>query len=97
MRRALAFAALGLLTNSAAHGACTKPDAPFCAVRPGPFTGVADFDQCRMQMIAYRDGIEVFATCVKQEKPGSPDEQAARDEYEKVWSQFNRRARETPG
>jgi hypothetical protein len=87
-----AFVTIGILIAGPSHGACTKPNTPACAIQNNAFPSPADFDQCRMQMIAYKGGMETYAACLK-EAAQSPEEQSARDELENTLSQFNRRAR----
>ncbi len=89
---ALAFGAFGVLIAGPLHAACAKPEPPSCAQQTEPFADVEDFDRCRMQMLAYRDGIDVFAACLQTEGQ-SANEQSARDEYQDILSRFNRRAR----
>jgi len=91
--RAFMFA-IAVLTAGPSHAACTQPESPACALRTGPFAGARDFDECRKLMLTYRDDIEAYAVCVKPQS--AADEKAARDAYHAAWSQFNRRARETP-
>lgn len=92
-RRNFALVAIGILIAGPAHAACVKPSPPACAGRPSPFADVNDFDQCRKLMLSYRDGIEAYAACPEQGAVSPQQQQAARDEYQDVWSQFNRRAR----
>ena len=87
-----AFVTIGILIAGPSHAACTKPDIPACAIQNNPFPSEADFDKCRIQMIAYKDGMENFAACLK-EAAQFPEEQSARDELETTLARFNRRAR----
>jgi hypothetical protein len=92
--RAAAFTSvtIAILISGSADAACTKPDIPACAVEKGAFAGEANFDQCRLQMLAYKDGMEQHATCTKE--AGSPQEgQASEDELQATLAKFNRRAR----
>ena len=83
---------IGILIAGPSYGACTKPEAPSCALQTGGFAGEAVFDSCRLQMISYRGGMEALAEC--HQKDGQPtQEKAARDELESVLVRFNRRAR----
>jgi hypothetical protein len=88
----LAVTGIGILIAGPSHGACSKPEAPICGQQPGAFTGQADFDQCRMQMISYKSGMETFANCLQKEGQ-SAQEQSAREELDAVLARFNRRAR----
>lgn len=89
---AFAFAVLAILVATPLHASCAKPEPPSCAQQAEPFADVEEFDRCRMQMLAYRDGIDVFATCLQSEGQ-SANEQSARDEFQDILSRFNRRAR----
>jgi hypothetical protein len=88
----LVFASIEILMAAPVYGACTKPDAPSCATQRSAFTDVDDFDQCRLQMLSYRDGMEAFASCLQQDGQSS-QEKSARDELQDILSRFNRRAR----
>jgi hypothetical protein len=90
--RSLVLVIAGILIAGPSYGACTKPEAPACAMQTGAFAGEAVFDSCRLAMISYRTGMDAFAECVQ--KDGQADqEKAARAELENVLAQFNRRAR----
>jgi hypothetical protein len=92
--RAAAFrcVAVAVLISGPAHAACTKPDIPACAVQKGAFPGGADFDQCRKQMLGYKDGMETHASCTKE--AGSLQEgQASEQELQATLAKFNQRAR----
>ncbi len=89
---AFALAASGVLISAPSHAACAKPDIPACGIAKGAFSGEADFDQCRMQMITYKGEMEKHAACAKE--AGRPQqEQSAEQELEATLAQFNRRAR----
>jgi hypothetical protein len=88
----LAVTCIGILIAGPSYGACTKPEAPVCGQQPGAFASPADFDQCRIQMISYKGGMETFADCLQKEGQ-SAQEQSAREELDTVLAQFNRRAR----
>ena len=88
----LAAPCIGILIAGPSYGACAKPEAPVCGEKPGAFANHADFDQCRLQMISYKSGMETFANCLQNEGQ-SAQEQSARDELETVLARFNRRAR----
>jgi hypothetical protein len=87
---ALAFLATAAMTGPLC-AACTKPDPPACATQRVPFANDDDADDCRMQMLAFRDGMDAYATCLGQASPD--DEKAARADYEDIRVRFNRRAR----
>jgi hypothetical protein len=93
MRR-IAFAAAAVIGISVelAHGACTTPPAPACAIA-GAFASASDQDACRQQMIAYKSDMEERAKCLRDE---GGDGQAASAELEHVLAEFNRRSRELP-
>ena len=90
-RMALAFA-IGVLIAGSAHGACSRPETPSCAIEKGPFPRPADYEECRHRMIAYRAGMESLASCLKDDAQSEAERQAA-DELASALSQFNRRAR----
>jgi hypothetical protein len=87
-----ATAVVGVLMVGPSHGACTKPDAPSCAIT-GAFVSAAEWDRCRIQMLSYKGGMEIFAGCLREE---GRDEQLALQELEYTLSEFNRRSRELP-
>jgi hypothetical protein len=92
--RAAAFrcVAVAILISGPAHAACSKPDIPACAVEKGAFPSEANFDQCRMQMLAYKDAMEKHASCTKE--TGLPQEgQASEQELQATLARFNQRAR----
>ena len=89
-RAAFISAIFGAMLNGAAHGACTKPDAPACARERTPFAGEDDFDRCRFQMLAYKTEMEAVAACLKKD---GQDARPAEEELEGTLAQFNRRAR----
>jgi hypothetical protein len=85
------FAFIGILVAGPSYAACTKPDIPACAVQSGAFKDAADFDECRKQMIAYKSGMETYASCLKE--AGQTQEQDVQAELDSGLSRFNRRAR----
>lgn len=90
--KAFVYAVIGILAASSAHGACTKPQAPSCAIT-GAFAKAWDQDQCRQQMLPYKGSMENFAECLKGE---GQDEKPALDELAHTLAEFNRRSRELP-
>ena len=86
-----ASVAIALLMVGWAGAACLKPDAPACAVQTVPFAKDSDADDCRKDMLRYRDAMDVYASCLGQ--TSADDEKAARDAYEDIRMRFNRRAR----
>jgi hypothetical protein len=92
MRSVAAFICLAVLMPGPVYAACGKPDIPVCAVQKGAFPGEADFDQCRKQMLVYKDAMEKHASCTKE--AGSPQEgQSSEEELQATLAAFNRRAR----
>jgi len=89
-RAAFISAIFAAMLTGAAHGQCTKPDAPACASAKTPFVGEKDFDECRFQMLAYKSEMEAVAACLKKD---GQDERQAEAELEATLAQFNRRAR----
>ena len=87
------FAAIGLgvLAVSASQGACLKPDAPSCALERIPFASDKAADDCRKEMVKFRDAMDSYASCLRD--VSADQEKAARDDYENVRIQFNQRAR----
>jgi hypothetical protein len=88
------FAAIGFglfAAATASQAACVKPDAPSCAFERIPFASEATFDDCRMNMIKFRDAMDQYASCLGE--TSTDREKAARDEYEDVRIRFNQRAR----
>jgi hypothetical protein len=86
-------ASLSILMMTATSWAeCRKPSVPACATEPGPFENAAD--DCRIQMLAFRDAMEGYASCL--EATSADDARLALEEYERVRIQFNQRARQTP-
>jgi hypothetical protein len=83
---------LAAVAGAQAQGTCSKPQAPACAVERGQFDGQAGYDQCRMQMLAYKGGMEGYADCLDQASRPT-DGQSARDELEAILTTFNRKAR----
>jgi hypothetical protein len=92
VRTVFALVAVGVLISGPSHAACTKPAVPACAIQKDAFSGVAEFDQCREYMIAYKGGMETYSSCAK-ETGQLPEEQLAHKELETTLWQFNRRAR----
>ena len=83
---------LGVLAVTASQGACPKPDAPSCALERTLFASDMAADECRKDMLTFRDAMDRYALCLGE---GSADqEKAARDEYEEVRIRFNQRARD---
>jgi hypothetical protein len=90
-RRLVMMVLLAALPDTAAPAACQKPDAPGCALARVPFASDKDADDCRKEMLAFRDAAERHASCVGATSPDA--ETAAREAYEDVRARFNRRAR----
>jgi len=90
--RNLVLVIAGILIAGPSYGACTKPEAPSCALQTGAFAGEALFDSCRLEMISFRAGMEAFAEC-HQKDGQAAQEKAVREELEDVLGRFNRRAR----
>ena len=93
MRGGAFFAAIGLgvLAVSASQGACSKPEAPSCALERIPFASDKAFDDCRIAMLKFRDAMEAYASCLGE--TSAEQKKAAQDEYENVRVRFNQRAR----
>jgi hypothetical protein len=82
---------LGVLAVTASQGACSKPEAPSCAFERIPFASETAFDNCRNDMLKFRDAMDDYASCLG--KVSAEQEKAARGEYESVRIRFNQRAR----
>jgi hypothetical protein len=80
------------VTGGHTEAMCSKPEAPSCGIDKGLFARPADYDECRLQMIKYKSGMEGYAECLNGADRRS-DGQSARDELEKTLAQFNRKAR----
>jgi hypothetical protein len=82
---------LGCLAATCAYAACDKPAVLACAIATVPFAKDQDADDCRKEMLRFRDAMDVYASCLGSTSPA--DEKAARDEYEDIRMRFNKRAR----
>jgi len=91
MRAAFTFALFAALPVEASQAACSKPETPACALQRVPFASDAAADDCRKAMLVFRDTMDAYASCLGQ--TSQDDEKVARDEFEDVRMQFNRRAR----
>jgi hypothetical protein len=93
MYRSAFFAAAGLavLTATASQGACDKPAPPSCALERIPFASDKAADDCRKDMIKFRDAMDDYASCLGE--TSTDQEKAARNDYEDVRIRFNQRAR----
>jgi hypothetical protein len=90
--RSLLLALVALLSASlSAQAQCAKPSGPACALARVPFETDLAADNCRKEMLAYRDAMDSYAACRGQ--ASKDDEAAAKDEYEAVRAGFNKRAR----
>lgn len=88
----LALGCLGIaLATGSTQAACSKPEAPTCATRMVPFATDKDADDCRLDMLRYRDGMDRYASCLGE--TSADQEKAVRGEYEDIRIRFNRRAR----
>jgi len=87
------FAAIGLvvLAVTPSQGACEKPNAPSCALERIPFASDMAADDCRKDMLKFRDAMDVYASCLGE--TSADQEKVARDDYEEVRIRFNKRAR----
>jgi hypothetical protein len=90
-RAFFAAVGLGLLAVATSEGACSKPEAPGCAFERIPFASETTFDDCRNDMLKFRDAMDSYASCLGE--TSADQEKAARDEYESVRVRFNQRAR----
>jgi hypothetical protein len=87
----LAAIGLGVLAAAPSQGACSKPDAPSCALERIAFESDMAADNSRKDMVKARDAMDGYASCLGE---ASADlEKTARDDYEEVRTRFNKRAR----
>jgi hypothetical protein len=97
--RQFALVFFSLVLASPLYAACNSPAAPACATQATPFASFQAADDCRKEMLGFRDAIDAYAACLGQ--TSADDEKQARDAYEDVRARFNRRARgdfgQTPG
>jgi hypothetical protein len=87
----LAAVGLAVLAVTPSQGACLKPDAPSCALERVPFASDKAADDCRKDMVKFRDAMDGYATCLAG--VSTDQEKAARDDYDEVRARFNQRAR----
>jgi hypothetical protein len=91
MKYGVAILALVMGLPPQAQASCIKPDVPACAIARIPFPSDVAADDCRKDMLRFRDAMDTYASCRGQVSKG--DEAAARDAYEDVRVRFNQRAR----
>ena len=91
LARVFLLPVFGFLAAGSAYAACDKPAAPACAIATVPFAKDQDADDCRKEMLRFRDGMEAYATCLGS--TSAAEEKVARDEYEDIRIRFNKRAR----
>jgi hypothetical protein len=93
MHGSVLLAAIGLsvLAVTASQGACAKPEAPGCALERIPFASDEAADDCRKDMLKFRDAMDDYAYCLGE--VSKDQEKGARDDYEDVRIRFNQRAR----
>jgi hypothetical protein len=87
----LAAVGIGILAVTASQGACLRPEAPSCALARIPFPSDQAADDCRKDMLKFRDAMDDYATCLGE--TSKDQEKAARADYEDVRVRFNQRAR----
>lgn len=72
-----AFALLGVsLTAGSSQAVCNKPDAPACALQTIPFAKDKDADDCRKDMLSFRNAMDAYASCLGE--TSAQDEMRAR-------------------
>ncbi len=82
----LASALIGI-----SYAACDKPAVPACAIAKVPFPTDLAADDCRKDMLRFRDGMTAFAACIGESS--AEEKKAADEEFEKIRVLFNKRAR----
>ena len=87
----LAAIGLAVLAVTPSQGACAKPDAPACALERIPFASDKAADDCRKDIVKFRDAMDGYASCLGETSPD--EEKSARNDYEDVRIRFNKRAR----
>ena len=90
--RGVVFVIATVVAANPTHAACSKPQAPSCAIE-GAFAQPRDQDECRLQMLPYKGGMEAFAECLRGE---GQDEMLALTELDHTLAEFNRRSRQLP-
>jgi hypothetical protein len=91
MKYVVAILAFMMGLPPASQASCIKPDIPACAIARIPFPNDTAADDCRKDMLRFRDAMDTYASCRGQ--VSKADETAARHEYEDVRVRFNQRAR----
>ena len=89
--RQFALVFFSLVLADPLYAACDSPVAPACATQTVPFASVKAADDCRKEMLTFRDAMDTYAACLGQ--TSADEEKQARDAYEDVRVRFNRRAR----
>src|ERR1700730_3410301 len=87
----VAFVVFSLVLANPLYAACNSPAAPACATQTVPFASVKAADDCRKEMLTFRDAMDTYAACLGQ--TSADEEKQARDSYEDVRVRFNRRVR----
>ena len=86
------IAAAGIIAlATAARAACDRPAVPACAIAKVPFATDLAADDCRKDMLRFRDAMTEFADCVGE--TSADEKKAAEEDYEKIRVIFNQRAR----
>jgi hypothetical protein len=91
MRVVMWFALFCLVDVTDGFAACSKPETPACAIARVPFETDLAADDCRKDMLLFRDQMDAYASCLAP--TSAEDERIARDDYENVRTRFNKRAR----
>lgn len=89
--RVFVLTLFGCLAATSVYAACDKPEVPACAIATVPFAKDQDADDCRKEMLGFKDAMDVYASCLGSTSPA--DEKVARDGYEDIRLRFNKRAR----
>ena len=85
----IAAGAIALVTG--ARAACDRPVVTTCAIEKAPFPSDSAADDCRKDMLRFRDAMTAFAGCVGE--TSANEKKAAEEDYEKIRVIFNKRAR----
>lgn len=93
----MAVLGAGITPSLAFSTSCSKPDAPSCATRYGPFDDNDDFENCRRKMRYYQSDVETFNSCTADEfdavkRELESEREDVRNDVNDAVRSFNRRA-----
>jgi hypothetical protein len=85
--RAIVAGGVLVIAMAQSQAFCSQPRAPYCESSFGSFDDRYEFERCRREMEHYRDDVDRYVSCLRNDR-----EQAVR-EYNDAVESFNRRAR----